>query len=191
MGTCLVVELAGDVRTAVLRLWADLGQQWGLGRAHPSGDPHLTLAVLRGEVEPGRILTALEPIARRSAPFRTTGAGYGVFVGHGNSPVLHLAVTRAPRLSALHQAVVNQLDALDIEVEGEYQPEHWRPHITLADRGLTPAVTGQAMAFLVASGPRHWTVTVDNLALLTAAGGESVRLDLSDVGGVERRDVRL
>jgi 2'-5' RNA ligase len=178
MGDCVVVLLDSDPAAVVARLWVDLERRWGARRSH-AGEPHFTLAVLHGDPDPDRVRSALTSITAERAPLAVSGAGFGVFVGHGlDCPVVHLALTRTPALSALHQDVVESLAGAGVAVDGQSQPDFWRPHITLADSGVTATTAGEVMAELIESGPRHWTIEVDNLALVTASGEVAFRLKL-------------
>lgn len=180
MADCVVVTLGGHLAAAVEAVWARLEERWPVGRAHRAESPHVTLAVLRGGPDPAAVRAALEPVAAGTAPFPVTGAGFGVFAGHGDeSPVVHLSLTRTPRLSALHAAVVAAATAAGGDVDGQTMPEFWRPHVTLADAGLTPALAAGVVDDLLTDGPRHWTVQVDNVAFVAAEGGVAFRLALA------------
>ena len=167
---CIVVELRGEVRGAVEELWAELERDYRLHRSHPTAPPHVTLAVAYAESETtrARLAKASRAVAARQRAFSVRGAGYGVFVGDAKqTPVLHVPLTLTPDLAALHVAVLEAVDALGIELEGQSLPEHWRPHLNLADHAVTPDAIGAAMTRLVERVPRHWTFVVDNLTLLT------------------------
>lgn len=167
---CVVAEFDGQTRVVVEALWSDLERRCSLRRAHPLAAPHLTLAILQGDGSEARdqLRSLLAATAREEMPFAVKGAGYGVFVGDGTaSPVLHLAVTRIPQLSALHEAVLCDVAAAGLRVDGQCLPDHWRPHINLADHEVTAVALGEATRFLVERRPRHWTFPIDNLTLLT------------------------
>lgn len=183
MTACLVVALRGDLAAAVHGLWSQLHDGWGIERSHPLALPHLTLAAVHGSPDAGQVASVLEPLSEEWPPFPVTTAGYGVFLGHGaTSPVLHLAVTRTPRLSRLQAAVVGLLAGAGYQVDGLFDPEHWRPHVTLGDEGLTPAMVGGAMRHLVEARRGHWTLEVDNVSLL--AEGPAVAFGLALRGKV-------
>ena len=175
---CVVVNLEGESRARVLDVWAALETRWKLGRSHAVG-PHVTLAAVRGHPPVDVLRSALVPIADHGHAFPVSGAGYGVFVGHGDeSAVIHLGLTRTPRLSLLHQAVLDGLHAAGIQIDGQFQPEYWRPHVTLADCGVSAPAAGEVIRYLIEAGPRHWTVQVDNLSLVTADGSVAFGLRL-------------
>jgi 2'-5' RNA ligase len=171
MAICVASVLGGQLEETVHLLWSDLRCRWGLELSHPTGVPHLTLAILNREPRPGMLQAGLATTAAGRTSFPVSGAGYGVFVGHGSEcPVVYLAMTRTPQLSALHEAVVRVVTDCGGVVDGQTLPQFWSPHVTLADRGLAPAELGQVMHYLAEHGPRHWTVDIDNLSIVTSEG---------------------
>lgn len=178
MADCLVIALDGPSAGMVRRLWNDLEGRLGVRRAHPDAVPHITLAAASRRDGHAALGQELGRLAGAFPAFPVTSAGYGVFLGSDRRPVVHLAVTRTPRLAALHAAVLGAMRACGAEPEGESTPEFWRPHVNLADDTLDPADVGRVMAHLVEHGPKHWTIQVDNVTLLPedGCGGFSVRL---------------
>ena len=61
---------------------------------------------------------------------------------------------------------------------GLFAPEHWRPHVTLGDLALTPAVVGAAIRHLVEGRRGHWTLEVDNVSMLAQGSGLTFELAL-------------
>jgi 2'-5' RNA ligase len=163
----------------VEELWADIAARWGLRPAHRGVRPHLTLVTVRDGMPP-LLRPRLASIAATTAPFRVTGAGYGLFVGHGpESLVVHLTLTRRPPLSALHGSVCAAVADSGAVIDGQTDPGCWSPHVTLADAGLGPALVGRIMGHLAERGPRHWTADVDNLCVITATGRTAWVTDLT------------
>ena len=171
MPGCVVAVLHGDAAERIELLWSEIGARWGASRGHLVAPPHVTLAIVHGDPDAAQLGPALESVASRCEAFTVSGAGYGVFVGHGSdAPVVHLAVTRTPRLSALHETVLAELTAAGFDLDGQSLPEHWRPHVTLADTGLDPGVVGSVMSFLVEQAAKRWILDVDNVGAATSAG---------------------
>lgn len=182
MSACVVVIVSGHVAEVIRGLRSEIGSAWGCELSHPTTDPHLTVVT----VSVGQKLDLLRPglaaIAASSQRFQVSGAGFGIFPAHGSeSPVLHLALTRTPQLSAFHQEVVRVIDSTGVAVDGQTMPRYWRPHVTLADTGLTPSTVGEITRWLVSSGPRHWTIAVDNISVVTPDGSIRYRLPFGDV----------
>jgi len=180
---CVVAVVHGEAGARVEGLWSEIERRWGATRSHTVAPPHVTLAIVRGRPEPARLAAALAAVSRRHATFAVAGAGYGIFVGQGSeSPVVHLAVTRTPRLSALHQSVVDALVAAGLDVDGQSLADHWRPHVTLADTGLDAALVGQAVAYLVEHGPKRWTLEIDSISVAASIGEVTLEQRLTGAG---------
>ena len=177
MAQCVAVMLGGQAAEAIRTLWADFGLRWGLELSHPNAAPHLTLVVVEGLRKPEDLRTDLTAVAAEWAPFMVSGAGYGFFVGHGHdSAVVHVALTRTPQLSSLQDAAVKAVRRSGGRLQGQSEPQYWRPHITLADSDLDPKVVGEVMSYLAEKGPRHWTIEADNVSLVATDGSLSCRL---------------
>ncbi len=182
MAHCVAVMLGGQAAEAVGTLWSGLRSRWGLGLSHPEAAPHLTLVVVERLRQPKQLRVGLTPVADEWMPFSVSGAGYGLFVGHGHdSAVVHLALTRTPELSALQAAAVTTVTESGGRIQGQSEPRYWRPHVTLADSELTPARVGEVMAYLAGKGPKHWTVEVDNISVVAPDGSVACRLPFHQV----------
>lgn len=174
MAECVVVRIGGDATRVVASARAAAGPALEARRE----SAHLTMAILLGSFDHSRLEAMLRPRLSAFAPFSVGGAGYGLFVGHQQKPVLHMALTKTPRLAALHNTVYGAAISLGVPVDGQTEPEHWRPHVTIADTGLDAVAAGEAVRRLVEDGPRHWTVRVDNLVLLDRGGTERFTIAL-------------
>lgn len=180
MAISIVCSLRGDAAAAVEKLWRDIEERWGVIRSHRLAPPHITLAIVRGDrmADVDRVVTA---VASTHRPFTVTGGGYGIFVGaKAESPVVHLAVTRTPELSALQAAVTDGLTAARLDLDGQCAPDRWRPHVTLADAGLDAALVGRIASLLVEEGPRRWTLEIDNLGVAPGTGPMTIERALTD-----------
>jgi 2'-5' RNA ligase len=176
MAHCVAVMLRGQAAEAVGTLWSSLRSRWGLQLSHPGAAPHLTLVVVERLPRAQQLRAGLTAVASEWAPFMVSGAGYGLFPGHGHdSAVIHVALTRTPELSALQDAAVTAVTASGGRVQGQSEPRYWRPHVTLADNELTPDRVGEVMAYLADNGPKHWTVEVDNISVVAPDGSVAWR----------------
>lgn len=94
---------------------------------------HVTLQFLGAAVDDGlvpEIVQRLETI--RLPAFEIEVAGLGRFKRRGRTTVLWARVQTAPMLSALHEAVTDVLDDLELD----YEPgANYQPHITLCYAG--------------------------------------------------------
>jgi hypothetical protein len=78
---------------------------------------------------------------------------------------LHVMVVRTRELDRLHRRAHAALTAAGACMAGNTDPGVWTPHITLVDRGLTPARLGRAVEALAQRPHRSWTVGLTALAV--------------------------
>ena len=119
----------------------------------------------------------LKRLAKNQSPFKVTTAGLGLF--SGPQPVLYLALTRTPALSAFHQLVWPEVDPTASGSIAYYHPNQWMPHITLADGEGFKAHLPEVVRYL---GYRsfQWEINVNNLALIYDNGStQEVGLQVS------------
>lgn len=176
MADCVAAPIGVQASQTVVRLWSEIERRWAVGRSHPVAPPHLSLAVVLGRPSVTGLAGVVSAVAARHRPLRLSAAGYGVFAGA--EPVVHLAVTRSPALTALHEDLVDALEEAGLEVDPETRPEFWRPHVNLADLNLDPGTAGRVIAFLLEEAPQHWSLEVGELALLGGPAGGEVRSPL-------------
>lgn len=157
----VVAPLDPDHARVVETLSRDLAAELGIDADQAaSGRPHVTVASYTG-LEPPAAAAALAPVLARIAPFTVRAHGYGVFAGDSDRDLsLHVMVVRTPALGGLHAEIHRALCAAGADVEGTTGPGNWTPHITLLDRGLTPALLGGAVELLTHRPHRTWTVPI-------------------------------
>jgi len=133
-----VVSLLDPAAMAqVHTLWAEMQTAHGIGEAARRVPwPHLSYHIAPG-YDLIRLEAGLGPLARETRPLEIRTTGLGIFTGP--TPVLYLAVTRSPALSALHAQVWAACDAAAEDPSPLYAPNVWVPHITLAHLDVTPA----------------------------------------------------
>lgn len=169
-----IVSLLDPASDAVARgLWGELAREWGLRlNAERVPFPHVSYHVAeRYDLE--RVAATLARAAARTQPFTARVTGLGAFTAP--EPTLYLAVERGPGLEALHatlwEALATEPD-LAQGVMGIYAAATWIPHITLAQRDLTPATLDAPLAAWAKRDLRR-KVVVDNLTLLYAPPGDA------------------
>ena len=150
---------------SVEQLWEELEARFGVRRVQEVPLPHLSLQGFRS-YDPERMVFGLERLASRHA-FRVHAHGYGFFSGQTDECLtLHVPLVRTEELSALHGAVRGELTCAGQATDGFYEPQNWSPHVTIADRDLTPRLLGE-IAHWLATRPHHsWTIGIDNLSLV-------------------------
>ncbi|HEX6419485.1 MAG TPA: 2'-5' RNA ligase family protein [Acidimicrobiales bacterium] len=155
-----------DHDRAVRRLTCDLAAALGVDEeAVRRGRPHITVVSFTG-LAPGAAAAALAPVARATEPVWVRAHGYGVFTGDVDSELsLHVMVVRTRALDELHRRIRAALVAAGCTPDGTTEPQVWTPHITVLDRGLTPALLGRAVEVLAARPHRSWRVGISRLAV--------------------------
>ena len=167
----IAVLLDTDHARAVRLLWDRLEQRYGLQGVRRVPIPHLSLYA--GELPPGA--GSHEPLAALAGltpPFRVRAHGFVIFAGdHPDDLSLGVLVARSARLSRLQDSVRAACSPTDQAVDGQFAPDVWTPHITLADRDVTPAALGRVIGSLAARPHPSWSIVVDNLACIADGPG--------------------
>lgn len=122
---------AGQVRA----WWNQLESALGLRGVRRVPFPHLTLFGFEGIDHP-RVQRVLECFTEKQGPVPVRGIGLGLFLKP--APVVYLPVIRTPELDALHRALWEELGQLGGHRFRLYGPDHWIPHLTLAQFDLDP-----------------------------------------------------
>ena len=182
-----IVSLLDDASVQAVRaLWAELECDYGLGEVARSVPyPHVSYH-LAEDYDLARIGEALGHVAERMAPCATRVSGLGAF--RASELVLYLAVERNPALDALHEVIWRELAAEGMEgIAREpsplYESATWVPHVTLAQRDLTPAALESLLSAWSARDFRR-DVSISDLALLYRRPGEAA------YAPIERRELR-
>jgi 2'-5' RNA ligase len=171
----LIAPLDPDHVRAVDLVTADLAGELDLapGTLAPFS-PHVTIASYTG-LDPAHATHALVPAAATIRPFHVRAHGYGVFTGDADADLsLHVIVVRTRELDDLHRRTHAALCRAGACVAGTTDPGVWTPHVTLFDRGLTPALLGRAVELLARRPHRSWTIPVTALAVVSREGGTAV-----------------
>jgi 2'-5' RNA ligase len=165
----LIALLDADHERLLARLSLELATALSIDVPGRSTGPHITL-VSYTDLAPVAAARALKPVARATAPLTLRAHGYGLFTGDAHTDLsLHVMVVRTRALDELqHRSHAALVDA-GACVDGISEPGVWTPHITLLDRGLTPALLGRAVEMLAARPHRSWTITVASLAVTRRA----------------------
>jgi 2'-5' RNA ligase len=93
-------------------------------------EPHVTLQLVRGAPSAKVVAAALEPAARRTAPFEIKFATIGSF---DDPPSVHVNLAPSDGLLRLYLAIKLDLDQLGLNTY-EYDAQSWQPHLTLSCR---------------------------------------------------------
>ena len=184
----IVSLLDGASAQAIRALWAELEREHGLREAARSTPyPHVSYH-LAEDYDLALVGLVLRRVAAHFAPFTVRIIGLGAFTAF--EPVLYLAVERTPELDALHATLWREL-AAEVGVAHEPSPLYasasWIPHVTLAQRDLTPGTLESLLAAWAARVVLR-DVYVSDLTLLYRRPGEAAyapleQFKLSGAGG--------
>jgi 2'-5' RNA ligase len=156
----VVVLIEGEAEQRLREALAALPGAFGAGPTYSV--PHVSLAVFE-ECEREHVETSLRSVARSQGPFSVYVAGFGVFPGR--RPVLHLAVSRSPRLTVLHRVVLQEVGRFTSGLDLNFTTDRWVPHITLSRADLSADQVGEAARRLTEHGAA-FPVPVATLALM-------------------------
>lgn len=93
-------------------------------------EPHVTLQLVRGAPGADLVVAALEPLARRTAPFEIK---FGTLGSFDQPPGVHVNLEPTGGLVGLYVAVKRELDDLGLQTY-PYDAATWHPHLTLSCR---------------------------------------------------------
>jgi 2'-5' RNA ligase len=152
--------------TRVREIWAGLEEHFGLTGVRKVPFPHLTLLGFEG-LSHSEVKDLLERVSQGTAPFALETNGLALFADP--APILFAPVVRTPVLHRLHNALYRNLKDLGGQVPNLFEPDHWVPHITLAQGEGSKGSYGQAVDYLLARD-LHIVFEVRNLTLFDWIG---------------------
>lgn len=164
----------GAILTFDLITEAAVRQQWqaiasaGLPSLMPGKNysPHLTLAVCE-DMDLEAMRESLPALTAAFAPLVVDFPGFGVF--SDIDPVVYMAVTRSPMLSALHAAFWEIISPNSTSLSPYYRPRSWFPHVTL-NQGMPLALAGAVIDTLLRT-PRPATGLLLDLHIVDFENG--------------------
>jgi 2'-5' RNA ligase len=127
-------------------MWDQLEGRFGLKGVRKVPFPHLTLLGFDGLTHHD-VKDLLERLSQGTAPFTLETNGLALFADP--SRILFSPVVRTPVLHRLQHVLYRNLRDLGGQVPRLYEPEHWVPHITLAQGDAGPSTYGEAVAYLL------------------------------------------
>ncbi len=154
---------------AVTQLWKELEREFGIrATSERVPFPHLTYqGAASYEARP--LHAALQQIAREIEPFEIETGGLGIFTG--DAPVLYIPVVESPLLTRLHGQIWQALQEIGREITTIYGPDHWIPHITLAQWDITHAQLPDVVQ-LLSKRTFSWRITIANLTVIETINDE-------------------
>ena len=154
----------------VERIWHELEDRFRVHGVQVVPYPHVSLLAFR-DYDPEGLRDGLARVARRQPVVRVHAHGYGFFCGQTDqSLTLHVPLVRTEALSALQCAVRHELAGVGDRADGFFEPDTWTPHITVADRDLTPDLLARIVRWLATRPHPSWTISMNNLTLIHDTG---------------------
>ncbi len=130
-----IVALLDDEHTArVEGLWDELREVCGLSCIELTPFPHFSWHIAE-DYDFEQLEDRLSVVVQQTFAFKVTTAGLGVFTG--DQPVVYLQVVKDAHLLKLHQHIWDEIQGLGLGISRHYVPDHWMPHITLANRDVS------------------------------------------------------
>jgi 2'-5' RNA ligase len=149
-------------------IWVELENEFGLSSLYVPRIAHFSYQIAE-QYNLNRLGAVLEQTAQAQSPFHLRTTGLGIFTGM--NPVLYVPVVRSLELSRLHSALWQAIGATETGVSSLYSPEHWIPHITLAQGDLDGANLPTVVRWL-SGRALSWEITVNNIGLIYQTGHE-------------------
>jgi 2'-5' RNA ligase len=144
-------------------LWAEFREKFGVHGVSAAPIAHFSfhLAARYDCDEVERILCRL---AAETQPFKVHTNGLGLFTGA--EPVLFVPIIRSLQLIDLQARLWGPLSAAATDTSPLYQPDQWRPHITLTHRDVSHELLPQVVR-LLSERDFRWEITIDTLGVLS------------------------
>jgi 2'-5' RNA ligase len=162
----VVVLLDPTHAESIQELWDELETRFGVRGVRNAPYPHVSLLGFR-DYDSTELHGRMNRVARRQSRFRVHAHGYGFFCGQTTQDLtLHIPLVRSEKLSLFHSLVRHELADVGEIADGFYEPQSWSPHITVADRDLTPGLLGEIVEWLAARPHRSWSIAIDNLSFV-------------------------
>ncbi|MCB2178882.1 2'-5' RNA ligase family protein [bacterium] len=162
-----VVAMFDELNTARVKgMWSQLAVECGLKAINATPFPHFSFHIAQSyDLE--ALDVQLRQIAAQTPPFSVRTTGLSVFTGP--EPVVYVSLVASQPLLILHQRLWEQTSSLGERVSGHYRPGYWVPHITLANRDVTPEGVACIMRQYSAH-PFTWEIHVSQLGVLSQRG---------------------
>ncbi len=165
----LVALFDADHDASVRAIWQDLEEQCGLTGIQATPFPHFSFHVAE-QYQLSGLDEAIEELLPLIPPFGVRTSGLTVFTGA--QVVVAVQVVATQRLLELHQILWTRTGHFGKNLNPYYAPGEWVPHITLANRDVSPEKM-KCLANLLSSRPLAWDIQVDKLAVVCVQNGES------------------
>lgn len=159
----VVALLDPQYEAQVEGLWEEFRQKFGVHGVSAAPIPHFSFH-LAASYDLSQVEQVLRRFAMQMSPFTVHTNGIGIFTG--TEPVLFIPIIRSLMLIDLQAQLWGPLSDAATEPSPLYQPEQWRPHITLTHRDVDHELLPQVVR-LLSERDFRWEITISTLAVLS------------------------
>lgn len=162
-----IVALLDAVHTREVELiWQEFQYEFGVHGVAKTPIPHFSFHLAERYDAP-LLAETIAQVTLDLAPLRVRTSGLGLFTGE--APTLYIPVVKSLALSAFHARLWEALEPLAVGSQFYYHPDHWLPHITLAqcnEDNFRPLQIPQLVGMLAPRHPFAWEMEIAELAYL-------------------------
>lgn len=165
-----VVALLDEIHTdKVKAIWQHLETACGLMAINTTPFPHFSFHIAeRYDLE--ELDQKITAVTASIQPFRIKTSGISIFTGR--SPVVFLSVVATQELLSIHRQLWESTTRTSERLSQYYSPGSWVPHITLANKDVTPdnlnCVTSQ-----LSGQPLAWEIEIDRFGVICQEDGKA------------------
>ena len=167
MPSGVVALLDNDSTAKIEAIWGEFQTTFGVHGVSRTPIAHFSFHVAE-TYNAIKMLSTIAAITRTMPPFTVRTAGLGIFTGI--LPVVHIPVVRNERLGQIHAQIWQQMTPLATGVLTYYHPDHWQPHITIA-QGDIPADKLPQVITMLQERNFNWEIEVSRLGFIADTGG--------------------
>jgi 2'-5' RNA ligase len=167
MPSGVVALLDRETTAKIEAIWGEFQAAFGVHGVSRTPIAHFSFHVAEA-YDAITTIPKVTAIARTMPPFKVRTAGLGIFTGM--LPVVHIAVVRSEQLAQIQALVWQQMASGATGIQMYYHPDHWQPHITIAQGDIPSEKLPQVIAMLQERN-FNWEIKVARLGFIADTGG--------------------
>ena len=165
-----VVALLDETHTdKVKAIWHQLEAACGLTAIYATPFPHFSFHIAE-RFDLDVLDRGIKAVIDSVRPFRIKTSGISMFTG--SSPIVFLPVVATQELLSIHKLLWENTTKTGERLSQYYSPGNWVPHITLANKDVSPdnlnCVTGQ-----LSGQPFAWEIEIDRFGVICQEDGKA------------------
>jgi 2'-5' RNA ligase len=166
MVSAVVALLDAESTAKIEAIWREFQDTFGVHGVSRTPIVHFSFHVAES-YDAIQTMPTVRAIARTMPPFKVRTAGLGIFTG--TLPVVHVTVVRNERLGQIQGQIWQQMTLLSAGILTYYHPDHWLPHITIAQGDIPPEKLPEIIA-LLQTRDFNWEAEVSQLGFIADRG---------------------